>query len=200
MSLDKIETLQTFDAGGEHGPHSIVLSPDGEQLYFIAGNHTDLPEKYTQRHPGAWQEDQLLPASVDPRGHANDRMAPGGWIASMNPDGSDFEIVGSGFRNPYDMAFNADGELLAFDADMEWDMGMPWYRPIRVCHVTSGSEFGWRTGTGKWPAYYPDSMPCIVDIGQGSPTGVMMGTGGAFPERFSVGCLCSTGVLAPFIL
>ena len=186
-ALDRIETLVTMEGAGEHGPHSIIPSPDGEMLYFIAGNHTDLPAEYTRLHPGPWREDQLLPAIVDPRGHANDRMAPGGWIARMNPDGSGFEIVSSGFRNAYDIAFNADGELFTFDADMEWDMGMPWYRPIRICHVTSASEFGWRTGTGKWPAYYPDSLPCVVDIGQGSPTGVMMGLGSAFPVRYQSG-------------
>ncbi len=34
----------------------------------------------------------------------------------------------------------------------------PWYRPTRINHVISGAEFGWRNGTGKWPAYYPDSF------------------------------------------
>ena len=154
---------------------------------MIAGNHTDVPEGYMKRHAGEWMEDQLLPSVIDPRGHANERMAPGGWIASFNPDGSNFEIVSSGFRNPFDMAFNADGELLVFDADMEWDMGMPWYRPIRVNHATSASEFGWRTGTGKWPAYYPDNLPAVVNIGQGSPTGVMMGKDGGFPARYQKG-------------
>ncbi len=186
-NLDHIETVQVFEGASEHGPHSIILSPDGKSLYMIAGNHTDLPETYTQRHAGKWMEDQLLPSIVDPRGHANERLAPGGWIAKMNPDGSDFEIVGSGFRNAFDITFNADGELFTFDADMEWDMGMPWYRPIRVNHVTSASEFGWRTGTGKWPAYYPDNLPAVVDIGQGSPTGVLIGKGGAFPAKYQKG-------------
>lgn len=186
-NLDNIEALKTFEGWGEHGPHSIILSPDGTELYMIAGNHTDLPETYTKRHATPWMEDQLLPSVVDPRGHANDRMAPGGWIARMSPDGSEFEIVGSGFRNAYDIAFNGDGELFTFDADMEWDMGMPWYRPIRVNHVTSASEFGWRTGSGKWPAYYPDNLPAVVDIGQGSPTGVMMGAGSAFPAKYQKG-------------
>lgn len=186
-NLDHIETLKVFEGAGEHGPHSIILSPDGESLYMIAGNHTDLPETYTKRHAGPWEEDQLLPYVVDPRGHANERMAPGGWIASMSPDGSHFEIVGSGFRNAFDIAFNGDGELFTFDADMEWDMGMPWYRPIRVNHVTSASEFGWRTGTGKWPDYYPDNLPAVVNIGQGSPTGVMAGAGSAFPARYQRG-------------
>ena len=186
-NLDHIEMLKQFEGAGEHGPHSIILSPDGESLYMIAGNHTDLPETYTKRHAGEWMEDNLLPYVVDPRGHANERMAPGGWIAEMSPDGSHFEIVGSGFRNAYDIAFNGDGELFTFDADMEWDMGMPWYRPIRVNHVTSASEFGWRTGSGKWPAYYADNLPGVVNIGQGSPTGVMAGTGSKFPARYQRG-------------
>ena len=186
-NLDHIETLKTFEGAGEHGPHSIILSPDGTELYMIAGNHTDLPETYSKRHATPWMEDHLLPTVVDPRGHANDRMAPGGWIARMSPDGSEFEILGSGFRNPFDIAFNGDGELFTFDADMEWDMGMPWYRPIRVNHVTSASEFGWRTGSGKWPAYYPDNLPAVVNIGQGSPTGVMAGIGSAFPAKYQKG-------------
>ena len=27
---------------GEHGPHSVQLSPDKKSLYVVAGNHTDL--------------------------------------------------------------------------------------------------------------------------------------------------------------
>ncbi|MCA9447733.1 MAG: c-type cytochrome, partial [Candidatus Omnitrophica bacterium] len=71
-----------------------------------------------------------------------------------------------------------------YDADMEWDFGTPWYRPTRICHVVSGSEFGWRSGTGKWPTYYEDSLPPVVDIGPGSPVGVTFGTGGKFPAKY----------------
>ena len=38
-------------------------------------------------------------------------------------------MVSIGYRNAYDIAFNADGELFTYDSDMEWDMGTPWYRP-----------------------------------------------------------------------
>ena len=89
-----------------------------------------------------------------------------------------------GFRNAYDMAFNADGELFTFDADMEWDWGWPWYRPIRINHCTSGAEFGWRNGAGKWPEYYPDSLGAVVNVGLGSPTGVVFGTGAKFPAKY----------------
>ena len=63
-------------------------------------------------------------------------------------------------------------------------MGMPWYRPTRAVHATSGSEFGWRSGTGKWPAYYVDSLPPMVDIGPGSPVGVDFGYGAKFPAKY----------------
>ena len=67
---------------------------------------------------------------------------------------------------------------------MEWDYGTPWYRPTRVNHVVSGSEYGWRTGTGKWPSHYPDSLPPTIDIGPGCPTGAEFGTGANFPRRY----------------
>ncbi len=93
-------------------------------------------------------------------------------------------MFANGFRNEYDIAFNAEGELFTYDADMEWDIGSPWYRPTRVNHVTSGSEFGWRSGTGKWPDYYPDSLGSVVDIGPGSPTGITFGTEARFPATY----------------
>ena len=88
------------------------------------------------------------------------------------------------FRNQYDIALNKNGDMFTYDADMEWDMGMPWYRPTRICHVVSGAEFGWRSGSGKWPVYYEDSLPPVVEIGPGSPTGVASGLGSKFPTRY----------------
>lgn len=185
--FDTIRHLTTFEGFGEHGPHSIIMGPDGESLYLVAGNHTELPEFASSRVPRVWQEDQVLPVIRDPRGHASDRLAPGGWIARTDSTGSALELVSAGFRNTFDIGFNQAGELFAFDSDMEWDLGMPWYRPIRLLHVTSGSEFGWRTGSGKFPAYYPDNLPSVVDVGQGSPTGVVSGANLAFPTRFREG-------------
>ncbi|MCA9048151.1 MAG: heme-binding protein, partial [Planctomycetaceae bacterium] len=151
--FDECVKLKEFRGGGEHGPHSIRLSPDGKRIFVIAGNHTDPPfnpgeelenENYSSRIPTNWGEDLLLPRMWDANGHARGKLAPGGWIASTDPDGKTWDIWSIGYRNPYDMAFNADGELFAYDADMEWDVGTPWYRPTRVVHATSGSEFGWR--------------------------------------------------------
>ncbi len=181
---DKITLLKELNGAGEHGPHSIVMGPDGKSLYVIAGNHTDIPDMDAYRLPKVWQDDNLFPQIKDPRGHANSRGAPGGWIAKIDPEGKQWELIGAGFRNPFDIAFNELGDLFTYDSDMEWDMGMPWYRPTRICHVTSGSEFGWRTGNGKWSPAYPDNLPPVLNIGQGSPTNVMFGKDAKFPARY----------------
>jgi putative heme-binding domain-containing protein len=181
---DSITLLKLLNGAGEHGPHSIVPSPDGKSLYIIAGNHTDLPEMDSYRLPNNWKDDNLLYQIKDPRGHANDRGAPGGWVANTDPEGKNWELVSAGFRNPFDLAFNELGDMFVYDSDMEWDLGMPWYRPTRICHVTSGSEFGWRTGNGKWSPAYPDNLPAVMDIGQGSPTNVIYGMNAKFPEKY----------------
>ena len=182
--FDSVEMLRKLHGGGEHGPHAVIPSPDGKSLYFCAGNHTAPTEFSTSLVPKVWKEDLLLPRMWDAGGHAVGKLAPGGWIAKVSPDGKDWELVANGFRNEYDIAFSPEGELFTYDADMEWDVGTPWYRPTRVNHVTSGAEFGWRSGTGKWPVWYPDSLPSVVDIGQGSPTGIVFGTGTSFPEKY----------------
>ncbi len=207
--FDEVVLLREIPGGGEHGPHALRLSPDGKSIYICCGNHTKfpfaitlnspvqtmggvrpnqlratLPEGATSRLPANWDEDLLLPRQWDAGGHAVGIMAPGGWIAKFDPDGKKWEVVSSGYRNEFDFALNADGEIFTYDADMEWDMGSPWYRPTRVMHATSGSEFGWRSGTGKWPSYYIDSLPEMVDVGPGSPVGVEFGYGMKFPAKY----------------
>ncbi len=187
--LDKVEMLLKLDGAGEHGPHSFISSPDGNEIYFIAGNHTLVPEivKENSRLPTNWGEDNLFEPYLDARGHANDIKAPGGWVCKFNPEGTEWELISAGYRNPFDIAFNEDGELFTYDADMEWDIGMPWYRPTRICHVTSGSEYGWRTGSGKWPDYYPDALPAVHNLEQGSPTAVLSGAKLDFPGSYKNG-------------
>ncbi len=183
--FDKITLLKNLvTPGGEHGPHSIVLAPDKKSIYVVAGNHTDLPPMDAYRLPKTWKEDNLFPLIKDPNGHANDRYAPGGWIANIDSTGTKWELISAGYRNPFDIAFNVDNELFAYDADMEWDFGMPWYRPTRICHVTSGSEYGWRTGNSKWSPTYPDNLPAVINIGQGSPTNLISAKNAKFPEKY----------------
>ena len=161
--LDKVELLRAIKAGGDHGVHAILPSPDGQSLFLISGNNADLTEVNTSRVPRNWGEDHVLYRMPDGRGHNRDRLAPGGNIYRFSPDGKQWEHYASGFRNIFDGAFNRDGELFTYDADMEYDFNTSWYRPTRINHVTSGSEWGWRNGAGKRPEFYPDNLlPCIT--------------------------------------
>jgi len=182
--FDEITQLKVFDGDGEHGPHSIILAPDGQSLYLVLGNHTDVPEMDSYLLPANWNEDNVFQLIKDPRGHANDRMAPGGFVVKTDSLGKKWQLVAGGFRNTFDITFNSDGELFAYDSDMEWDFGMPWYRPTRLLHVTKGAEFGWRTGNSKWATYYPDNLPSLLNIGQGSPTNLLHGGKAKFPEKY----------------
>ncbi|MEM8712944.1 MAG: sialate O-acetylesterase, partial [Planctomycetota bacterium] len=120
-ALDTSEHLVPLGSGGEHGPHAIHLTEDGEGLYFIGGNHVRPPEYQSSRAPDNWDEDLLLKRLWDAGGHARGIMAPGGWIARCDPDGKNIDIVSSGYRNQYDIALNPEGEMFTYDADMEWD-------------------------------------------------------------------------------
>ena len=183
--FDEEKLLREFQGGGEHGLHSIIPSPDGKSLHLVFGNHTNVPAKLDRSRPAlAWSEDHLLPRMWDANGHARGKLAPGGFILKTDPDAKEIEMIAYGFRNEFDAAFDQNGELFAFDADMEWDVGSPWYRPTRVYHAVSGLDAGWRSGTGKWPSHYPDTLPPTADIGPGSPTGVVIGTGAKFPGKY----------------
>ncbi|GAA3584413.1 c-type cytochrome [Snuella lapsa] len=163
------------------------MSPDETSLFLVFGNHTDIPVDVRGAVPDVWGEDNLLPVIKDPSGHANDRKAPGGWVVKTDLEGKHWTLFNVGTRNTYDLAFNRDGELFGFDSDMEYDMGMPWYRPIRLNHMTMGADYGWRTGTGKFKDFYPDNLPGIANLGQGSPTGVIGGKGLRFPAYYQKG-------------
>ncbi len=185
-AFDKVEFLREWKGGGgDHGAHTILLNPDKKHLNVLCGNFVDVPADVLPTSPHKnYADDLVLPRAEDGNGFGAGRKPPGGFVVRMDPDGKNCELIASGERNTYGVAFNHDGELFGFDSDMEWDWGTPWYRPVRVYHVTSGADHGFREGASKWPEYYHDSLPATVTIGIGCPTGVGFGTGAKFPAKY----------------
>jgi putative heme-binding domain-containing protein len=169
--------------GGEHGAHGVVEGPDGF-LYVAIGNHATLEGPWSPASPyRIHYEGHLLPRILDPRGHAQRVKSPCGIVARVDREGREWRVLAGGIRNAYDLAFDGRGELFVLDSDMEWDVGLPWYRPVRLLHVVPGGEYGSRTGSSVWPDSHEDSLPGVLDVGRGSPTGMCLYDAEAFPSR-----------------
>lgn len=167
------ELLMKIPGANEHGPHGIVMGPQQDWLYVVAGNTTGMPEQITHDHV----------SRINPTNRAN-VPNPNGWVMRISLDGKRRELVCLGLRNAYDLAFNSIGELFTYDSDNEGYHGLPWYRPTNVYHVRLGADFGWRQSPQNLQSYYSDSLPPAVEVGPGSPTGVIFGAETAFPEKY----------------
>lgn len=167
------QLLYTSSGGVGHGRNDLALGPDG-QIYVIHGDSVDLPGDAI---------DLTSPYREARRGQRTSE----GHVLRVAPDGSQVEVLAAGLRNPFGIDFNPDGEMFTYDADAEYDMGAPWYRPTRVSHLVVGGDYGWRGVTESWPSYYhdhPDNALPNLDIGKGSPTAVKFGTSSRFPQLY----------------
>lgn len=157
---------------GEHAANGIVRGPDG-WYYMITGNDAGISSE-----------------------HANTPTSPiktpnSGVVVRFSHDGKKREIVAHGFRNPYDLAFTANGEIVTVDADGERIHYMPYYAPTRLFDIGQGMHHGWILPgwAGGWsrPPIWADSTARAWEIGRGSPTGILVYRHRQFPERYRNG-------------
>ncbi len=170
--FDEVRQLRAIPGGGgDHGRHALALGAGGE-IHVINGDAVTVPDDFRSRVPSTRE----FGTTGKPRA---------GYLARTDADGTFWEIVASGLRNPFGVAINNDGELFTYDADSEAHTGLPWYRPTRILHLVQGADYGWRKNDREiWPATRPESLPAIDKIGKGSPTGVLFGTRSSFPPAY----------------
>jgi putative membrane-bound dehydrogenase-like protein len=153
----------------EHGANGVVQGPDG-WIYVACGNDA-----------GVTAANATLPTSPVKKPEA-------GTILRFSPDGKNSEIFAHGFRNIYDLDFNAFGQLFTVDSDGERDHHLPWYAPTRLFDVAEGMHHGWvlQGHLRSWnrPGYFPDAAPRLAEIGRGSPTGVVVYRHRQFPSHY----------------
>jgi putative heme-binding domain-containing protein len=166
------ELVRAMKTGGEHASHAIKRGPDG-WLYVLGGNNSGIDRRYAQ----------LATSPI--------REPIAGCVLRFTPDLKESEIVADGFRNPYDMDFNPDGELFTFDSDNERCVSLPWYESTRFYHVIPGGHYGWLapqwTETWRRPPYFADIVAPVKAMGRGSPTGVVCYRHVQFPEAYHGG-------------
>jgi putative heme-binding domain-containing protein len=166
------ELIRVMKTGGEHCAHAIRRGPD-RWLYVLCGNTTGIDKSFAQ-HPGSPIENPIA-----------------GCVLRFPPDLRTSEIVADGFRNPYDMDFNVDGDLFTFESDNERCVSLPWYESTRFYQVIPGGHYGWlapqRAETWRLPPYFFDVISPIAYLGRGSPTGVACYRHAQFPEKYQGG-------------
>jgi putative heme-binding domain-containing protein len=183
---DVADTFETLGmAGGiqEHGPHAIRRRPDGGMAVVVGNNETIVDEALDLNSPVLKDKDaQFLP--YFPNFGTSAREGAHSAIYEWVPETKKFRVFAGGNRNAYDFGYNLTGEAFLFDSDMEWDIGMPWYREVRTVHEILNGNYGYRNGSGKYPSYYIDSLPPVRDVNRGSPVGVEFYTSYAYPREF----------------
>lgn len=166
------ELIRFVRTGTEHGAHAIKRGPDG-WLYVVCGNSTGIDKSYAQTAGSPIQ----TPVA--------------GCVLRFSPDLKTSEIVADGFRNPYDIDFNLDGELFTFDSDNERCVSLPWYEFTRFYHVIPGGHHGWlnpqRAQWWRTPPYSCDVAAPLAYLGRGSPTGVVCYRHQQFPAEYHGG-------------
>lgn len=169
--LDEVKLLREFPGAVGHGRNDLAIGPDG-LIYSIHGDSVDLPQTHVEDRTSPFRDGRL------------DAPQKQGHVIRTDKNGERWELIAAGLRNPFGIDFNEDGELFTYDADAEFDMGAPWYRPTRLDHLVSGADFGWRGLTNQWPPYeldHADNALPTATIGKGSPTAVRFGRASNFP-------------------
>lgn len=116
-----------------------------------------------------------------------------GVVYRCRPDGSQLHEFARGFRNPYrDIAFDEFFNVFHVDNDQEDGSR---FQGVRVMHIQEGDDFGWRLMPGtvccqtdfSRAAVFgerPGTVPSLLKTGRGSPAGLLIYNGTAFPEFF----------------
>ncbi len=157
---------QPFHTGGDHSAHTVLRGLDG-YIYFVTGNDggTEARKHITEASSPSLEEREAS-------------------VFRFDPEGKQWECLGSGGRNPPSLGMNYLGELFSFDSDMEFHVDVPFYRPVRLNHWLAGGDQGWQN-VGAYPPYYLDCLPGVIDVGRGSPNWGVFYEHTQFPERYS---------------
>ncbi len=138
---------------GRHQNNSLAWGPDGK-LYFPLGSTGD-----------ASPETEALAASILRMPHLGSR--------------ADIEVVATGFRNPYDLAFNARGDLFATDNGPDTVDG-----PDELNHVLPGRHYGYPEAFGADDGGGRFQTPIWNFVNHASADGLVVYEADGFPADY----------------
>ena len=140
-----------------HSNNGIAIGPDG-LLYLTLGGLSD---------------------------HGPDDHPLAGAVLTANLDGTDLKVYASGLRNPYDLAFRADGSIVATDNGPDYqDQRLSWNPPDELNIIRKSGNYGYPDFFGFPPAWSDTLGPVAVFPSHSVPTGVTEYQGEEFPAEY----------------
>jgi putative membrane-bound dehydrogenase-like protein len=198
---DRRDTLFTGLDGydSDHGAHAFIFGPDGK-LYFNFGNtcyqlrdkHGEMVLDQEGHAIATWRPSRELEPGLPMRQPPYHQ----GMAFRCDFDVSNVEVLGHNFRNNYELAVDAFGNIWQSDNDDDGNRG------VRINYVMEYGNYGyvdeitgagWRTRrigleedipSRHWHQNDPGVVPNLLLTGAGSPTGICFYDGKLLPEPF----------------
>lgn len=170
----------------DHGVHAFVFGPDG-RLYFNFGNN------------GAQLMDKEGNLVKDVHGIAIQNTGEPyrqGMAFRTEMDGSNVEVLGHNFRNPFELTVDSYGGIWQSDNDDDGNQS------ARINYIMESGNYGYsdaltgsswqkrRTGWHNeipkrhWHLNDPGTVPNLLQTGSGSPCGILVYEDNLLPEIY----------------
>ncbi|MFK7909536.1 MAG: PVC-type heme-binding CxxCH protein [Akkermansiaceae bacterium] len=201
-AIDKREVLLTgFNARNhDHSLHSVTAGPDGK-FYFNNGNCGAVFKDRSGKnfymggpYKGGGGEFLIDHLSVSGKRSDDGHIWTSGFTVRMDPDGTNCEIVGHGYRNSYEQSLDSYGNTFQNDNDDPPACRVSYILEYGCAgYFTRDAKQGYRSvkrpgqdhGRAHWRQDDPGTMDAGHIYGGGSPTGVTMYENGALPEKYN---------------
>jgi putative membrane-bound dehydrogenase-like protein len=205
-NIDKRDILLSgFDGiNHDHSTHAVTVGPDG-LWYFNQGN---AGAYFTDRSGNTWR----FGSSYDPvpSGGGTHIWGPrppdyasaksddghvynGGVAMRMNPDGTNVEPIGHGFRNSYEQTVTSFGDVFQNDNDdppasrttyLQEYGNLGFFSRDGTRHWTADRRPGQDIPTAEWRQNDPGIIPSGDIYGAGAPTGIVYYENGALGKKW----------------
>jgi putative membrane-bound dehydrogenase-like protein len=205
-NIDKRDILLSgFDGiNHDHSTHAVTVGPDG-LWYFNQGNAGAF---FTDRSGKTWRFGSAYDPVPSGRGtHIWGPRPPdyasaksddghvynGGVAMRMNPDGTNVEPIGHGFRNSYEQTVTSFGDVFQNDNDdppasrttyLQEYGNLGFFSRDGTRHWTADRRPGQDIPTAEWRQDDPGIIPSGDIYGAGAPTGIVYYENGALGKKW----------------
>lgn len=140
-----------------HNNNGLAIGPD-RMLYILVGGTTD---------------------------HGPEEHGLGGTVLQYDLEARSYTVFAEGVRNPYDLAFDANGNLYASDNGPDApDLNLLSVPPDEINLIEEGKHYGYPDYFGEVLAESGTESPVVQFPASSAPTGMLIYDGNNFPAEY----------------